>query len=280
MQLLLLNVGYLEMDADWNWQNVYSPFARIYYVTGGEARMHLGGQTHTLTPGRLYLIPPFTLHSSECSGRFSHYYVHFYEKAIHKASVFDTYDFPTERDAGALDLQLHRRLLEINPDRALHQLDPGLYDNLPTFSEYMANNNRMTLHTAMETQGILLLLMAGFMEKAGVKSRHTDVRITKCLDYIHENTDKDISIRQLADIACLTEDHLIRVFRREINATPLKYIHAKKMEKALLLLITTELSIRDIALELSIDNTSYFNRLFKAYMGETPTQYRERHSKR
>jgi AraC-like DNA-binding protein len=63
-----------------------------------------------------------------------------------------------------------------------------------------------------------------------------------------------------------------------MNATPLKYIHTKKMEKAQLLLITTGMTVRDIALELSMDNTSYFNRIFKAYMGETPTQYREKHS--
>jgi AraC-like DNA-binding protein len=278
IQLLLLNVGYLEMNADWNWKNVYSPFARIYYVTEGEARTHIDGRTYTLRPGRLYLTPPFALHSNACDGRFSHYYVHFYEQAIHKESIFDTYEFPAELNANELDLRLIRRLLEINPDRQLSQLDPSLYDNMPTFSQYMANNNRMTLHAAIETQGILLQLAARFFETAKVKSRHTDIRLAKCLQYIHENTDKDISIKQLANIACLTENHLIRIFKKEMNATPLKYIHTKKMEKAQLLLITTGMTVRDIALELSMDNTSYFNRIFKVYTGETPTQYREKHS--
>jgi AraC-like DNA-binding protein len=125
----------------------------------------------------------------------------------------------------------------------------------------------------------LLQLASKFFESAKIKSRHTDIRLAKCLQYIHENTDKDISIKQLADIACLTEDHLIRIFKKEMNTTPLKYIHAKKIEKAQLLLITTEMTVRDIALELSMDNTSYFNRIFKSYMGETPTQYREKYSK-
>lgn len=277
IQLLLLNVGYLEMNANWNWQNVYSPFARIYYVTEGAAKTYINGRTYTLKPNCLYLTPPFVLHSNECTGHFSHYYVHFYEKAIHKESIFDTYDFPIELDANDLDLYLCRRLLEINPNRQLVQLDPSLYDNMPTFSAYIANNNRMTLHAAIETQGILLQLVSKFFEAAKIKSRHTDIRVTKCLQYIHQNTDKDISIKQLAGIACLTEDHLIRIFKKEINTTPLKYIHTKKIEKAQLLLIITKMPVRDIALELSMDNTSYFNRIFKSYTGETPTQYRERH---
>lgn len=275
IQLLLLNVGYLDMNANWNWKDVHSPFARIYYVAEGEAKTHIGNRTYILKPNHLYLTPPFVLHTNECSGHFSHYYIHFYEKALHKESIFDTYDFPIELHAGNLDLHLSQRLLEINPNRQLKQLDPSFYDNMPTFSQYMADNSRMPTHAAIETQGILLQLISRFFESSKIKSRHTDARVTKCLQYIHENTNKDISVRQLADIACITEDHLIRIFKKETCSTPLKYIHIKKMEKAQLLLLTTELSVRDIALELSMDNTSYFNRVFKSYMGKTPTEYRE-----
>ena len=279
IDLILLNVGFLEMNANWNWKDVYSPFARIYHITNGEAKIHAGNRTFILKPGRLYLIPPFILHNNECSGVFSHYYIHFYEKAIKKESIFDKYDFPIELDACGLDALLIQRLLEINPDRQLNQLDPSLYDNLPTFSQYIADNNRMPAHSVIETQGILLQLVSKFFEAAKAKSRHTDSRVSKCLQYIHQNTDKDISVRQLADIACITEDHLIRIFKKETKATPLKYIHTKKMEKAQLLLLTTNAPIRDIALELSMDNTSYFNRIFKSYMGKTPTEYRETHNK-
>lgn len=274
IQFLLLNVGYLEMNANWNWKDVYSPFARIYYVTEGEAKTHIDNRTYILKPHRIYLTPPFALHTNECSGCFSHHYIHFYETAIHKESIFDKYDFPFELPAGSLDLHLTQRLLEINPNRQLQQLDPSLYDNMPTFSQYIADNNRMPPHTALETQGILLQLISRFFETAKIKLRHTDARVTKCLQHIHENTDKDVSIKQLADMACITEDHLIRIFKKETNSTPLKYIHTKKMEKAQLLLLTTEMPVRDIALELSMDNTSYFNRIFKSYMGKTPTEYR------
>jgi Transcriptional regulator containing an amidase domain and an AraC-type DNA-binding HTH domain len=170
-------------------------------------------------------------------------------------------------------------LMQINPDRHLQSIDPKQYDNPPTFSQYIAANKQMNLHTIIETRGILYQLMSGFIENAMPKSGNKDQRVNKCLQFIHENINKSISISQLADIACLTEDHFIRIFKKEVKTTPLKYINSKKTEKAQLLLLTTDLPVRDIAFELSIDNISYFNRIFKQHVGKTPSCYRNEYNK-
>lgn len=278
LNFILLNVGYSEMNANWNWKSVYSPFARIYHVTGGEARTYIGDKVYDLKPGHIYLTPPFTLHDDECDSYFSLYYIHFYEKAINKESIFDKYEFPIGIEASSLDLQLTERLMSINPNRHLSHLDPEKYDNPPTFSQYIADSNKMPLQSIIETQGILYQLISRFFSQAQIKSGK-DIRISKCLQFIHENTDKDISIKQLADLSYITEDHLIRIFKKELNCTPLKYINLKKIEKSQLLLLTTDMTIRNIAFELSIDNISYFNRIFKQHTGKTPGQYREEYSR-
>lgn len=274
LNLILLNVGFSELNANWNWKSVYSPFARIYYIKGGEARTRINNNVYTLKPDHLYLTPPFTLHDDESDSFFSLYYIHFYEKNINKESIFDIYNFPVELKADELDMLLTQRLLNINPGRHLQNVDPELYDNMPTFSQYLAENKRTPYHTIIETQGILQQFISRFLEKAEVKSEHKDIRIKKCLQYIHENIDKDLSVSLLANLACITQDHLIRIFKREIKNTPLKYINNKKMEKAQLLLLTTNMPVKDIAFELSIDNVSYFNRMFKQYTGKTPNEYR------
>lgn len=279
LDLILLNIGYSEMNANWNWKGVYSPFARIYHVTGGIAKTYIGSKMHILHPGHLYLTPPFTLHDDECDSFFSLYYIHFYEKAINKESIFDTYDFPIGIEASSLDLLLTERLLTINPERHLRHFDPQMYDNPPTFSQNIADNNRMPVYSIMETRGILYQLMSKFLISAKIKSIDMDVRVNRCLQYIHENIHKDITLSDLADVACITEDHLIRIFRKEVKLTPIKYINLKKIEKAQLLLLTTDMPIRDIAFELSADNISYFNRLFKNHTGKTPSQYRDEFNK-
>jgi hypothetical protein len=63
--LILLNIGFAIHQADCNYKNVNSPFARIYLVKEGRAKLHLADRTQELSPGHLYLIPPFRLDISE-----------------------------------------------------------------------------------------------------------------------------------------------------------------------------------------------------------------------
>lgn len=276
-KLILLNIGFSELNENWNWKNIRSPFARIYFITNGEACTHINKKKHVLKPGNLYLIPPLTLHDDECSGFFTHYYIHFYEKADNKESIFEKLDFPVEIAADSLDLLLIERLLKINPDRHLIHTDPKIYDNITSFSRYTADNNKIPAYSILETQSILCRLLSRFMERAKLRSGYGDTRINKCLRYIHENPHKNITVSQLADISCVTEDYLSRIFKKQTNYTPIKYINLKKIEKAQILLLTTDMPIIDIAIQLSIENISYFNRLFKQYAHISPSKYRSIH---
>ncbi|KAA6302229.1 MAG: HTH-type transcriptional activator Btr [Candidatus Ordinivivax streblomastigis] len=276
--LVLLNIGYSELNANWNWKEVYSPFARLYYVKSGKAHTYIRENRVELEPGYLYLTPPFTLHDDECDGHFSLYYIHLYEKADNKESIFDRYDFPVKIQASAMDLELIERLHAINPDRYLVNIDPKIYDNEPAFSRYVAFNNTVPYHTQVETRSLLAVLMSRFLEYRVRKAADKDTRINKSLQYIHEHIDHDITIHDLSTIACVSNDHFIRLFKKEMLQTPMKYINAKKIEKAQLLLLTTRSSIRDIAMELSIDNISYFNKIFKQHTGKTPQGYRKEYN--
>ena len=69
--LLMLNVGFASHFGDWNWRNVRSPFARLYYVVDGEAQVELPDGIVSLLPHHLYLVPPYTMHSNICKGGFS-----------------------------------------------------------------------------------------------------------------------------------------------------------------------------------------------------------------
>ena len=53
--LILLNIGFAVHQADWNYQNVNSPFARIFVVKEGMAKLHVGNHTQLLRPNHLYL---------------------------------------------------------------------------------------------------------------------------------------------------------------------------------------------------------------------------------
>lgn len=278
IQLNLLNIGYSELNANWNWKNVYSPFARLYYVKSGMAKTYIEDKAYFLTPGYLYLTPPFTLHHDECESSFSLFYIHFYEKTDNRESIFDKYDFPVKLKASLTDVLLIERLNEINPGKQLTNIDPEQYDNAPTFSKTIALNSKMPLHTTIETQSILSIIMSHFLEERIRKSTDKNKRIYGSIRYIHRNINQTISIKTLADMSCVSEDHYIRLFKKEMKLTPISYINSKKIEKAQLLLLTTPRPVRDIAMELAFDNTSYFNRIFKQHTQKTPKEYRKEYS--
>lgn len=49
LNYLTLHVGLARHNGDWNWQNVRSPFTRIFLVTEGQANVHMNGKAYQLT---------------------------------------------------------------------------------------------------------------------------------------------------------------------------------------------------------------------------------------
>lgn len=277
MQLILLNIGYAIHNADWNYKNVRSPFARIYLVKEGSARLHLpGNRIQDLRPNHLYMIPPFTMHSYECTNHFTLYYIHIYDNQKSDYSILEDLMYPVEIKAKNIDELLVERLFTINPDSALNHNDPKKYDNTTNLIKTINNQTNRATHELLETNGILFQLLSHFMVYSKDKYDIVDNRILRVVKYIRNNIHKDISIEELKDMCCLSKDHFIRLFKNDLQETPTQYIIQRKIERAQLMLITSDLLIKDIAYELSFENVSYFNRLFKKATGLTPSDYRKR----
>ena len=96
LNLVLLNAGRAVHEGDWNFRNIKSPFFRMYLVDEGEASMTVEGVEQRLTPGHLYLIPPFSLHNYSCDRHFSLYYLHVSEKHTDTTRIFEQFRFPLE----------------------------------------------------------------------------------------------------------------------------------------------------------------------------------------
>lgn len=260
---LVLNVGLAIQDADWNWKNVSSPFSRLYYVTEGEAKIQFADGIYTLHPNHLYFIPAFTRHTYICNSRFVHYYLHIYDDHKSDEGWLELWNFPFEIPTGKWELQLFERLCEINPHMSLQKSDPSTYDNNLTLMKSLMKNRQRAFCDKVESRGIVLQLLARLFKQAKSKIETKDNRIVKSVLYIHRHIGETISLNTLAENACLSKDHFIRLFKSEMNMTPLQYINQKKIEKAQLLLITEALSVKEISFRLAFDDYSYFNRLFK-----------------
>lgn len=275
-EFIVLNIGYAEHDADWNWKNINSPFTRIHVVTKGTAWLIRDNNRYHLKENNFYLTPAYTHHSYECDDEFCLFYIHIYETLEKKTSVFDHLNFPFEVKGNSLMRKLVERLYAINPGRELSFYDPDTYDNSTELIKNIAMQGQTPLALELESQGIIQQIISRFFVHATLKAPDVDERIARALEYIHDNIHLDINLDQLSEIAFLSKDHFIRLFKKQLNCTPGKYINRKKIEKAQLMLLLQDFSIQELAYRLGFENVSYFNRLFKNMTGENPTEYRRR----
>jgi AraC family cel operon transcriptional repressor len=82
----------------------------------------------------------------------------------------------------------------------------------------------------------------------------------------------------LLGFANRSPEHVGRAFRKYLNLTPSEYVNSLRLNYAANLLLHTDRTILDIALDAGFNNISYFNHLFKKHFHTTPTRFRAGHS--
>ena len=93
--------------------------------------------------------------------------------------------------------------------------------------------------------------------------------------YIRDHYNEPINNSKLAAIIHLTPNYLCTLFKKEEKMTVRAYIETVRLERAVFLLITDDMSISDISTEVGYKQPSYFCRVFRNHYHETPSQYRE-----
>lgn len=79
----------------------------------------------------------------------------------------------------------------------------------------------------------------------------------------------------LANEVHLNEDYLSYLFHKESGETLTAFIQKERINKAKILLRTTELSTEAIAEMVAFPNASYLRKVFKRWIGVSPGQYRK-----
>ena len=97
--------------------------------------------------------------------------------------------------------------------------------------------------------------------------------IEKSLNYIKQNLTEDLSLEKMAQLMSLSPVYFHTCFQTSVGKTLRDYVEEQRLKKAINLLITTELTLTQIALECGFSSQSYFSFVFKRRMGTTPRQY-------
>ena len=104
---------------------------------------------------------------------------------------------------------------------------------------------------------------------------HNETPVEKTIHYIRDHIDKKISLRNLAEVANLSEYYFTRYFKEQTGYTPIEYATMAKLDHAKVLLIRTDMTIREIAASVGYHNSNGFTNLFKDKIGCSPQMFRK-----
>jgi AraC-like DNA-binding protein len=248
-------------------------------VTRGEGLVHHHGQNWPLTAGTLHLIPCFCTCDYSCPGPFDLYYAAFTARLAGGNDLFTLWDFDFSVEAQPREKQLFRRLLEVHPDLPLVDYDPYK----PAGQIFPARKDGLDINdtaSAIEGTGILRQLLSAILRTAQPRTEaHGSAarRLEPVFDLIEKNLDKPIGLEEMAASTGLRPTYFSDLFHRTFGERPTVFVNRRRIEKAQLLLISSDLHIQEIAERCGFRNKPYFTRTFRKFAGEPPLRYRRTH---
>ncbi|MFN3587793.1 MAG: helix-turn-helix domain-containing protein [Spirosomataceae bacterium] len=187
-----------------------------------------------------------------------------------EAKVFDSVNFFTSLDIPPFFIRKHSKLAQLIKE--ILQED---------FTDEVGRGRVIRNKTEEVVIEIVRYILANrmFVEQLATNSTYfKDPRLIDIFTYIKNNIDGDLSNKQLANVANVSEDYVGQYFKMLTGINPQDYIEYQRMEAAVTLLRTSKKSIRAIGAEVGYKDTAYFCRRFKMMFGIPAGKMRRRES--
>lgn len=106
-----------------------------------------------------------------------------------------------------------------------------------------------------------------------VKYRSNIKKMKDAMNYINDHLEEKIVLQDIAKISCITPTYFSFMFKKLNGISPWEYITIKRIEKAISLIKTTDMTILDIAESCGFSSSSNFYKAFAKITGKRPTDY-------
>ena len=122
-----------------------------------------------------------------------------------------------------------------------------------------------------KSQEFKILNAEGFSLETEVKDND---RINLVFNFVKTNFKEEIPLEKMADIVSMTIPSFCRYFKKITNKTFTQFVNEYRLVHASKLLAEQPISITEVCFESGFNNFSHFNKSFKAFTGQNPSEYR------
>ena len=250
VSLEILISGYLEAGTEWSKTRTFPPpYAKLYFILGGDAFIISGGIRTELRPGRVYLIPSELVYDNGCASGIHFLYFNIRLMNGHGQDLLASYKRPLESD----------------------------FENMRTFTlvkKYLSQSMIDSISLKADLMSVVMELISTAPEvRLGFRSYSDCVR--RALDFIDRNLSIGLRIDDICRKIYVARSTLIKYFGAEVGMSIGEYITSEVMTRCEQLLCETDLQIGEISERFGFCDQFYFSRRFKEKYGETPQKYRK-----
>lgn len=243
---------------------------RLFYCLSGHIKISVDGKRYNLTPGGLIVFQSGTAYSFEdCTGEF---YILNFDYTCDYCSVTES----------------------MTPIPVTHWVERNRHSSVE-FTDEPVLNGVLFLENAQFAESDLHEINTEFRRKeigyqarisgifkriivdilrARIKKSQKAISQEKLISYIRKNYTRDISNSEIGEALGYNPCYINRLLQECTGLTVRQYILECRLDKALRLLIYSEISVADIAESLGFSSASHFISFFKSRTGKTPLQYR------
>lgn len=238
-----------------------------WLVREGWARVEHDGQCHTAHPGQWLIVKPgarvqtFSEDARLLSIAFEARWPdgsHLYQDGL--SLVIEASDAP------ALEEKVRPILT------AVMNIAPGTWD---------LRDHGADLRCYLRLEQLLCEWIAALSEiLAGKGIRHSghfgiDERVRMAVDLLHARDLADpLALEILAAAVHISPNHLIRLFRKDLQTTPHQFWDRLRIEHAQSRLRQSDIRIKEVAIDLGFKHLSHFSKWFKRHSGKPPQAVR------
>jgi AraC-like DNA-binding protein len=244
-------------DIKWHTRHHRHPARQfeLHYFIGGEGHFRVGGTLHNVQAGGLFICPPRIPHAVVA--------LNVEDPISYYAILFEIMETEDARELESLLYAATSR-----PPRNIGR-------NYRFFFEELKERSRSSSPARRQAALFQLISFLFLLGDGNVPTGEPgNIHLERALDIMQEQVYGTLRLPDVAGKLGITESYMIRLFRKKLNITPMKYYTRLKVEAAAALLADTPLAVYEIADRLNFYSEYHFSRVFKHYTGSAPTVYR------
>lgn len=238
-----------RVTADWcgRRDSFSEPFWRMYWNAEPGVSIEYGSRKFPLGPDHVVLIPPETPYFVHARRPFDQFYVHFVASLPFDACQPGIYRFDAE---------------------------PWVLERIRLMSGAGIEEPNLDRNLSLMAQTICLDLLRR-MPASALRQDVPGDKIASVLSHIDRCVPASVTNEQLANMAGMSANAFIRLFRQKLGLTPQQYILNRKIQNACTLLRFSGMTIESVADACGFTDRYHFTKVFSKRKKMGPAEFRK-----